>query len=189
MEKGIASVPLPREELQRRLGPLIQKTVEDLRQVFPPPPTRPLLHLGRDILFRFVERGLQDVQSWFPTSMPQTAAATRSLNTTPNFSETEIPFHQAVYQGEGCTGRLLITLDAGGLTKFYFCLEDESREEITPIYLTVKDLQGNILRARTALRGKSQPVGEVPMGNYDLFLEDASGKRQVTMGVRSAQNP
>ena len=187
MERVSASVSISEEELRQRLGNLMEKTQCELREMFPPQSKlRSVLKLRDRIWFRFRELDLLDIESWVP-GMPKIAVATFRGIDDQQTSKQEI-WHQAQYQGQNCRGRMLITDDKAGLTKFYFSLEDNEGREISPFYLTVTDLEGRILQEKTRINNSSYPVSEVPMGDYQICLEDESGQRRVIMGVLTA-NP
>ena len=188
MEKVVSSVEVSKAELREKYGDLLKDAERSLGAMFPQSKVKKLVELGTKIRLKFDELGLLDIESWVPElpAVQMAFAQTRGIEEAEKEGDAPKPWHAAVYSGKGCQGRMLITEDKGERLKFYFLLEDDQKNEIRPIYLTVKDSQGDLLRERTRLAGKEQPVSDVPVGNYHIILADETGDLQVQMRIEAA---
>ena len=116
------------------------------------------------------------------TGQFQTATARGSSG--PHGAKQEPQWHQARYRGKDCVGILTLREDKSGTARFYFSMEDNDGNPVLPIYLTVRDAEGNLLKERDEIRIKDAYVAEVPLGNYKILLETADQTKQVQMGIQ-----
>ena len=186
IEKISESCPITNDEIKRRHPDFVAMALAHCQKAADQPGLAKILQLGV-LKFAFAVKGLIEVTSNGPqfTKGFSPASVRGADGPEPTALEAEEDWHQAKYEGNECVGKMLLRADKDGTARFTFALEDIEGRDIQPVYLTVKDQDGVVIRERTPLRGQLDGIREVDLADYTIILENEDGSQCVNMGIQS----